>query len=116
MKSMNSNTEPGQPCINSNGRRVGSLAWDMQKVQVVVRPRHLELREGVQARLLRAPIELAAPIVDEAPQVVDACPVEPGVARRRIGKTGAREALAQVLKLTVRNMQCERLRHRRYSS
>src|SRR5271166_392608 len=91
---------------------MAAFAWDMKKVQVAVRPPYLELGEGVQAGLLRAPIERAAPIVDETAKVVDARPIEPGLARRRIGKTGAREAVAQVHELAVRNAQCDWLGHR----
>src|SRR3984885_8576375 len=84
----------------------------MQKVQVVIRPVQLELREGVQARLLRAPIEWAAPIVYEASKIADVRPVEPRLARRRIGKTGARQPFPQVRNIAIGNAQCERLRHR----
>ncbi len=84
----------------------------MQKVQVGIRPGRLELREGVEPRLLRPPIEGPTPIVDEAAKVTDVRPVEPGVAGRSIGKTRARETLAQVPKIAVGNVQRERLRHR----
>src|ERR1700722_18524104 len=84
----------------------------MHKVQVVIRPVQLELREGVQARLLRAPIEWAAPIVDEASKITDIRPVEPRLARRRIRKTGARQPFPQVRNIAIGNAQCERLRHR----
>ncbi len=75
MKSRNSNTEPGQPCISSKRYRIGAFARDMQKVQVAVRPRQLELREGVEPRFLRAPVEGPAPVLDKAAQVFDIRPV-----------------------------------------
>ena len=93
-------------------RRIRPLSRDMQKVQVVIRSRHLELREGVEARLLRAPVEGTAPSVDQAAKIVDVRAVKPRLARRRIGKTGARETLAQVRNIAVGNAQCEWLRHR----
>src|ERR1700677_30182 len=93
-------------------RRVWSISRDMQKVQVVIRPRDLELREGVQACFLRAPIERHTPIFDEAAKIIDIRPVSPRLSRRRIGKTGARETLAQVGNVAVGYAQCERLRHR----
>jgi len=40
----------------------------MQEVQVDAVQRHPALREGVQAPLLRAPIEAVAPVGDEAAQ------------------------------------------------
>ena len=112
MKSRNSNTEPGQPCISKSGVGLGPFPGTCRKCRSVVRPGYLELREGVQPRLLRAPIEGPAPIVDEAAKIVDVRPVEPRLAGRGIGKTGARETLAQVRNIAVRNAQCERLRHR----
>src|SRR3984957_15404505 len=115
MKSRTSNTERGQPCLRSKGGDWVPFQG-MQKVEVAIRPRHPELREGVQARLLRAPVEWAAPIVDKAAKVVDTCPIGPRVARRRIGKTGAREALAKVREFAVWHTQHERLRHSRLLS
>ena len=63
-------------------RRIGPLSRHMQKVQVIVRAGYLELREGVQARLLRAPVEGAAPSVDQAAKIVDVGPIQPRLAWR----------------------------------
>src|ERR1700734_2829231 len=52
------------------------------------------------------------PIFDEAAKIVDVRPVSPRLSRRRIGKTGARETLAEVGNVAVGHAQCERLRHR----
>ena len=102
-----------RPAVHQQQRRgIGSLPRDMQKVQIAVRARQPELREGVEARLLRAPVEGSAPGVDQAAQIVDIRPVAPRLARRAIRKPGARQALAQVRKVAVGNAQCERLRHR----
>jgi hypothetical protein len=47
--------------------------------------RHFELREGVEPRLLRAPIEARAPVVEQAAQILDIGAVGPGVAGCLIG-------------------------------
>src|ERR1700751_3545059 len=93
-------------------RRVWPLPRDMQKVQVVIPSSDLELREGVEARLLRPPIEGPAPVLDEAAKIIDIRPVSPRLAWRGIGKTGARKALAQVGNIAIWDAQSERLRHR----
>src|ERR1700693_4065238 len=84
----------------------------MQKVQIGVRSGYLELWEGVQARLLSAPVEGRTPSVDEAAKIVDVRPIEPRLPWRGIGKTGARETLAQIRNVAIWNAQGEWLRHR----
>ncbi len=66
--------------------RVGTFARHMQEVQVDVVQRHLELREGVQPRFLRAPVEAAGPVLHKAMQVIDVRAVFPRITRRLIGK------------------------------
>src|SRR5258707_13902024 len=93
-------------------RRIPPLSRNMQKVQIVIRSSDLELREDVKARLLRAPVEGLAPVRDEAAKIIDIRPVSPSLAWRRIGKTGAREPLAQVSNIAIGHAHCEWLRHR----
>ena len=92
---MNSNTDPGQRCIKSSGMRSGPLA------ESEGRSRDLELREGVEARLLSAPVESVPPVIDKAAKVVDARAIGPRVAGRLIRKAGAREMVAQIRNLAV---------------
>jgi hypothetical protein len=52
----------------------------MQTVQIVIRSGDLELRENVEARLLRAPVEGLAPVLDEAAKIIDIRPESPSLA------------------------------------
>ncbi len=93
------------------GHRRRPIPRNMQKMKVGVRPLDPELRERIQSRLLRAPVELAPPILDETLKVVDAGPEGPWVAWRGVGKSGSPETFAQVRNLAIRNLQSESLRH-----
>ncbi len=112
MKSMNSNTEPGQPCINRSGVGLGPFPGTCRKCRSVSGRVILNcgkaFRRASCARQSKDPRQ----VVDEAAKIVDVRPVEPRLARRGIGKTGARETLAQVRNVAVGNAQCEWLRHR----
>ena len=84
------------------------LALDVQEVQVDAVQRHLELRKGVEPRLLRAPVEAVAPVLDQLAQVRDVGAVGPGLAGRLVGEARAREALAQVGDRVVGDVEPER--------
>ena len=71
---------------------------------------HLELRHGVEPRLLRPPIEAAPPMTDQLAQVGDVGAVGPGRARRLVREAGARETLLEVADRLLGNLQHERLR------
>ena len=109
---MNSKTEPGQPCISSSGHGFGPLPGHVQEMHVDVVQRRLELRERVQPRLLGAPVETAAPVLDQAAQVIDVRAVFPGLAGRLIGESRARETFAQIGNRRVRDVQAEGCRLR----
>ena len=74
-------------------------------------PRHLELREGVQPRLLHAPIEWTSPVVYQAPKIVDVRPIEPVLPRPIRETECARDARASP-QYAVGNAKCEWSRHR----
>ena len=90
-------------------KRLWSLAIDVEKVQVDAMQRHLELRECVEARFLRAPVEAAASVLHQLLQIRDARAVRPGLTGRLIWKPSARETLAQIADRAIRNVQSERL-------
>ena len=69
------------------------------------RSRDLELREGVEARLLSAPVESVPPVINKAAKVVDARAIGLRVAGRLIRKAGAREMVAQIRNVAVRDVQ-----------
>src|SRR5438067_11950484 len=79
----------------------------------IVEPQ-LVLRKGVEPRLLGAPIEIALPIRDEAPHVVEIGAVGPGLARRLIGEPGMPQALAQIGDRGVLDRQSEGLGYWRH--
>src|SRR5438034_11428234 len=77
----------------------------MQKMQADVEKPGLELRERVEARLLRPPIETPTPIIHQLPQVFEIGPVGPCRPWGLIREAGARQALAQVGDRRLGNLQ-----------
>ena len=73
----------------------------------------LELLELVEPALLRPPVELVAPVLDELPQVGLVHPEPPSDSLRLIRQARPRQALAQVRQHFVRNVDGERFDLRR---
>ena len=94
-------------------RRVRPLPRHMQVMQVDPVQRHLELREGVQRGLLRAPVEAVPPMRDEFAEVGGAGAVGPGIAagrdRRLVRQPGAGQPVAQLGDGLLRDGQREGL-------
>jgi hypothetical protein len=77
--------DPGQPWVRQRGRPLAGLV-DEVDVQVLDR-RHV-LREPVEPRFLRSPVEAIAPIVRKAPDEGEASAVIPPLSiegRRQAG-------------------------------
>jgi hypothetical protein len=87
---------------------IGSFARDVQEVHVDAVQRRLVLGEGVEPRLLCAPVEVPLPVVDQLLHVPDVAAVGPRRPRRLVRETGAREALAQIGDRGIRHVQRER--------
>jgi hypothetical protein len=79
----------------------------VDEVQVDARQRHGELRESVQRRLLRAPVETVAPVLDQRLQVAHARSGGPGLARRLVRPARASQPRAQVVEHGVGDAQRE---------
>jgi hypothetical protein len=80
----------------------------VQEVHVDPVERRLELREGVEPRLLRPPVEARTPVLDELAQVADIGAVGPRLSRRLVGEARARETLAQIGDRLFGDVQSER--------
>jgi hypothetical protein len=72
--------------------------------------RDLELRKGVEPRLLRPPVEGGLPVFRDLSHVAEIGPKRPRLARRLVGKAGARETLAQIVDRGLRHIKRERRR------
>ena len=77
-----------------HGLRPG--AGNVQTVQVDPVQRHLELREGIEPRLLRTPVEPLGPVADELAQIGEVGAIRPWLARRLVRKARPPQPLAQV--------------------
>jgi hypothetical protein len=76
-----------------------------------------ELRDRIEPRLLRPPVESVAPIRDEIAQIPAIRPERPAIAaiilRRLIGEARARKPLAQIGDRGIVDREAERLRTHR---
>jgi hypothetical protein len=88
------------------GRR--SVTRHMQEMQVDAAESDLVLREGVEPRLLRAPVEPAAPIPDKRAHVIEVAAVGPGLAWRLVGEAGPRQTVLQIADRRLVDRQSER--------
>ena len=68
-----------------------------------------ELGIGVQPRLVRAPVEARAPVVDELANIVERNPVAPVDALELVGPTCTDEAVVQVVEDVLRNVDTDRI-------
>ena len=67
-----------------------------------------EVRPTVEPLLLRAPVELGAPVVAEVLEVREIGAVVPAAARNLVGPARAREPLAEVVEHGLGNLDPER--------
>ena len=116
MKSTNSNTEPGQPCINSSGRGFGPLPGTCRKCRSMSSLTSLNCGYALSFASAARQSNAVAPVGDELAQIVDARPIGPGIAGRGVGKARAREPLAQVGDVGVGDVQGEGRRRAHVSS
>src|SRR5215510_4247288 len=68
----------------------------MDEVHVDLRQRHRKLLEGIEARLVHAPVILGAPVVDELAQIRQVRAVLPARAGDLVGPADAVQPLAEV--------------------
>ena len=86
-----------RPAVREQQRhRVRTAALLVDEVQVDAAERHRELSEGVEPRLVRAPVEAVAPVRDQRPAGTRGWSRTPSRARDLVGPAHAVEALAQV--------------------
>ena len=101
------------PAVREQQRvRIRADAGLVDEVQVDARERDLELLERVELRLLGAPVEAVAPVLDERAQIVQVRAVGPLGAGNLVRPAGAREPAAQVVQNLVGDVESERLGHR----
>ena len=105
----NSAKVPGQPWVRISGNASGSGRATVHEVDVEAVDGGLELLEPVETPLLRPPVELVAPVLDELTQVGLVHPELPPDALGLVGHAGARQTLAQVRQHTVGDLDGERL-------
>src|SRR6202158_1882807 len=88
-------------------RRVGADAGHMQVVEIDTLERDAELRKGIKRGFLGAPVKIVAPILRKLPKISDVSAVVPCATGRLVGKARARETVAQVRNVGVRDMKSE---------
>ena len=64
--------------------RIGPFAFDLEEVQIDLVQPHPVLGKGIEARLLRTPIEIVPPIADQAARPPHIGAVRPGRAGRLV--------------------------------
>ena len=69
--------EPGQPCVRSSGIASACSRARVDEVDRLPVDRGAEVLELVEPRLVRPPVVVVAPVLDELAQVVDRDPVLP---------------------------------------
>ena len=98
-----------RPAVQEQQRhRVRPGSRHMQIVQVDPVQRHLELRQRVQPRFLRPPVEPVGPIGRQLPQIGEIRAIGPRLARRLVREARALQPIAQVGNLPIRHLECER--------
>ena len=102
----------GPAMHQQQGHRVGADAGDVQVVQVDPVQRHHELREGIEACLLGAPIEAVLPMGEQALEIVDIGPEGPWLAGCLVGQAGEGEAGLEIGDRRIRDGQGEGARLR----
>ncbi len=100
--------EGAGPAVGQDQRQGVRLGRpDVQEVHVRAVDLGGELRELVQPGLVRPPVVTVAPVRGQALDDLDGHPVRPGLARGVGGPAGAREALAQVVQVTLGDLDAE---------
>lgn len=101
------------------GERSGVGVGEHQRCRVRFRGLHVdemhrlafdlgdELGEGIQPRLLRAPVELLPPIGDELPEVIRRHAQVPFIAGCWRSEAGARQTVRQVVEIGLRDVDVE---------
>src|SRR5262249_49476922 len=113
---MNSNTEPGQPCISKSGHGFGPLPGTCRKcTSMSCSGTTLNCGKAL-SRASCAPSEARAPVVEQAAQILDIGAVGPGVAGCLIGQPRARQAFAQIGDGLVGDLRGEGFRLRVHSA
>src|ERR1051326_2561177 len=88
---------------------VRPLAPLMHKVNPAAVDLRAKLRELVEVRLLRAPVEVMLPIAGQLPEIRQIGTIVPARSLPLIGPAGASQTRVQVVKGGLRNIDGERL-------
>ena len=98
-----------RPAVRQQQRHgARALARRVDEVQVDALHARGELRKGIQPRFRGAPVEAAAPVVDQPLHVGQAAARRPRLQGRLVGPARAGEALLQVADGGIRNRESER--------
>ena len=112
IRSRNSNTDPGQPCISSSGQGFGPLPGTCRKCTSMSCSAALNCGNALSRASCARQSNAGAPVLDQPAQVVDVRAIGPGLAGRLIGEPRARETLAQIGDRGIGDVQGEGFRPR----
>ncbi len=98
-----------RPAVDQDDRhRVGRARSPVHEVDVEAVNPGLELRQLVEAALLRPPVVAIAPVGGQLPEIREVGAVVPARARQLIGKPGLCQALLEIAQDRVRHLNLER--------
>lgn len=99
-------TRPAMAEHQRQGCRAGT--WLMDKMNALLADSRLIVRQLIEPRLLRRPIECGRPIAEQVAQHIEVHALAPALPRQGPRQTRARQTLAQVIQIGLGEIQSDR--------